>query len=243
MNLWGITDVGAVRSDNQDYYQIEWLSEDVVLAVVCDGMGGANAGNIASRVAGDCFVASVRADTVHGQPQGGQQWPQILERAAAAANGTVYAMSVANFEMRGMGTTLVAALITAAHIWVVNIGDSRCYAIESGSITQVSRDHSLVEALVVRGEITPAQARRHPKKNLITRSVGVDETVMADIFERPNMGGCLLLCSDGLSNALTDEQLCAAVMAEEKESCCRRLLDAALAAGATDNVTVILAQL
>lgn len=238
-----MTDVGAVRSDNQDSFQIEQLRENVVLAVICDGMGGANAGNVASELAGSCFVSAVREGWNGAAGPEEPLWPRILEEAAQKANAAVHAMSVSHFEMRGMGTTLVGALVTPEQIWVVNIGDSRCYGIENGVIRQISRDHSVVGVLLERGEITPEQARVHPQKHLITRSVGVDEDVMADVFECPNRGGYLLLCSDGLSNVLTDAEICAAVLETDGAACCQKLRKLALEAGAPDNITVILVQL
>lgn len=240
MKVWGITDIGVVRSDNQDSYQIEWLDEQNVLLVVCDGMGGARAGSVASSTAAASFMASVRDLAQGGGPW---DWPEILQQAVLQANQEVHSMSLAQEECRGMGTTLVAALVTPQKIWVANVGDSRCYQVEEGDIVRISRDHSLVEDLVDRGEITREQARVHPKKNLITRAVGVDRTVKADLFERDNRGGYLVLCSDGLSNVVTDEELRREVVAEEKETCCQRLLNLALDRGAPDNVTVVVAQL
>ena len=238
MNLWGITDIGAVRNDNQDSYRIQWLGEGAALAVVCDGMGGARAGNVASATAVERFVQQVQSQGP--QPEG---WGQVLLQAAQAANQEVYSLSVRQPEYQGMGTTLVAALATDQAIWVVNIGDSRCYQILEGHITRVTRDHSLVEDLVRQGEITPEQARVHPRKNLITRALGVESTVQTDLFELPNRGGYLLLCSDGLSNTVTDEELRREVVAEEKDSCCQRLLRLSLKRGAPDNVTAVLVQL
>lgn len=237
MNTWGITDIGLVRIENEDSYRIERLNDDVVLAVVCDGMGGARAGNVASRMAAEAFMAEVRSAAAQGN------WADILKQAVMTANERVFSASLANPEYRGMGTTLVAALVTPERIWIANVGDSRCYQILEGDISRVTRDHSFVEDLVMRGEITPEQARVHPKKNLITRALGVDYTVKVDIFERDNCGGYLILCSDGLSNLLSDEELRNEVVAEEKESCCSRLLRRALDRGAPDNVTVVIVQL
>lgn len=238
MKLWGITDIGAVRSDNQDNYQITRMDEWTALAVVCDGMGGARGGNVASRIAVAEFSASVQAAFGTAVP-----WPGALEEAVQKANAAVYETSQRDEACRGMGTTLVAALITPDTVYVLNVGDSRCYQIVGGIITQVSRDHSLVEDLYKRGDITREQARVHPQKNLITRALGVDRSVRADLFERPNEGGYLLLCSDGLSNVVTDEELRREVVAEDKESCCQRLLRLALDRGAPDNVTAIFAGL
>ncbi len=237
MKLWSITDIGAVRSDNQDSLRIEWLDEGTALAVVCDGMGGAKAGSVASRMAVSEFVEALRTKTPD------ITWSQAMERAVGRANTRVYDASLRNVDCQGMGTTLVAALVTEQTLYILNVGDSRCYEIAEGKIAQITRDHSLVEDLLERGDITREQARVHPQKNLITRALGVDYSVKADIFQRPNCGGYLLLCSDGLSNMVTDEELRLEVVSDDKENCCRRLLQRALDRGAPDNVTVIVVQL
>ena len=238
MNLWGVTDIGAVRNDTQDSYRMERLDEHTALAVVCDGMGGARAGNVASSTAVERFTQTLIEQ--HPQADG---WAGALRHAVARANEEVYSISQDRPECRGMGTTLVAALATEETLWVVNIGDSRCYQVLDGAIRRVTRDHSLVENLVEQGEITREQARVHPQKNLITRALGVDRTVQEDLFELNNMGGYLLLCSDGLSNIVTDEELRREVVAEDKAGCCQRLLRLALERGAPDNVTAVLVQL
>lgn len=240
MKIWGITDIGAVRSDNQDSYRAEEIAQRAALAVVCDGMGGARAGNVASAVAADALVEAVKR-TAQEQPD--TPWPDVLLNAVALANRAVHDLSRANEEYRGMGTTLVAALITHETIWVANVGDSRCYYIREGAMTRVSRDHSLVEDLVERGEITREEARRHPKRNLITRALGVDQDVKADLFECGNCGGYLLLCSDGLSNMASEEELRGEIVHPDKETCCQRLLQLALDRGAPDNVTAVVVQL
>ena len=237
MKIWGITDIGLVRSENQDSYRIKQFDDATALAVVCDGMGGARGGNIASNLAADAFAVEVEAVLP------AEDKKAVLAEAACAANERVFSASVSNPEYRGMGTTLVAAFVTPEKIWIANVGDSRCYQILNGDITRVTRDHSFVEDLVLRGEITPEQARTHPKKNLITRAVGVDHTVKTDVFECENQGGYLVLCSDGLSNQVTDEEIRSEVVAEDKETCCQRLLKRALYKGAPDNVTVVIVQL
>ena len=237
MKIWGITDIGLVRSENQDSYRIKQLDGAAALTVVCDGMGGARGGNVASSLAADAFASEVEGAFAAQEPQ------KLLMDAVAAANEKVFSTAMSNPEYRGMGTTLVAALVTPEKIWIANVGDSRCYRIQDGDIGRVTRDHSFVEDLVLRGEITPEQARVHPKKNLITRAVGVDHTVKTDVFECENHGGYLVLCSDGLSNQVTDEEIRSEVVAEDKENCCQRLLNRALEKGAPDNVTVVIVQL
>ena len=144
-----------------------------------------------------------------------------------------------------MGTTAVAAVVLGETVAVLNVGDSRCYFVDDQTIDQITRDHSLVNDLVLRGELTPEEARHHPSKNLITRALGVEEMVKPDIYMlQRKAGGYLLLCSDGLSNTVTDPEIQYEVIhGGEPEDCCQRLFDIALTRGAPDNVTVVLVQL
>lgn len=239
MNLWGITDRGSVRRENQDAYRAALLREGLALGVVCDGMGGALAGNVASTLAVEAFWNEVAAGCAEGLPE---EPDQVMARALSVSNAQVYRRSMEDAQCHGMGTTLVAALCCGRRAWVVNVGDSRCYLADEESIRQVSRDHSLVEVLVDRGEITREQARSHPHKNLITRALGVEPEVEADIFtvECPE-DGFLLLCSDGLSNQVTNQELLYEMIhGGQPETCCGRMLEIALSRGAPDNVTAVL---
>ena len=242
MNIWGITDVGIVRQQNQDDYHIELLAEDMALGIVCDGMGGAKAGNVASQLAVETFLETAKA-----QPP--EQWrnePEaLLHFAAEQANGAVHFRANIDADCRGMGTTMVAALVIGNQAYVLNIGDSRCYLVRPEGISRVTRDHSVVEDLVARGQITLEQARQHPQKNLITRALGTESKLRADLFRQPmEPGDALLLCSDGLSNMVSDQELLYEVLhGGPAEDCCRRLLDIALSRGAPDNVTAVLLQM
>lgn len=245
MNLYGLTDIGLVRKNNQDSYAIRVLDDNQAIAVVCDGMGGARAGNVASAVAVEAFSAALEDSCRQGIPDDPDKKRSLLFNACLAANAQVYELSATNQEYFGMGTTLVAALILPSEVYVVNIGDSRCYIWHEGTLTQVTSDHSLVQALVDCGDITPEEARTHPKKNVITRALGVEEETRCDIFafERHD-GDKLLLCSDGLSNAVTDETMTMELSAQiSAEDTAKVLLSRAVEQGAPDNVTVILAQL
>lgn len=245
MNLFGLTDIGLVRKMNQDSYAVRVLDEDLAIAVVCDGMGGAQAGNVASAVAVEAFAASLEESCKQGVPPDAESKQEIMRICCRTANTRVYELSQSNPEYHGMGTTLVAALILSHEIYVVNVGDSRCYIWSENKLTQITSDHSLVQALVDCGDITREEARTHPKKNLITRALGIDDSIRCDVFRTDrNTGDKLLLCSDGLSNVVTDE-----VMQKElellvsPEDTARTLLSLAVEQGAPDNVTVILAQL
>ena len=244
MKLFGVTDVGRHRKDNQDSFVFREL-DGAALLLVCDGMGGAQAGSVASSVAVAAFSAFVEERFAQGPRDDPEWWEDTLAEACAQANQKVFELAQANPEYRGMGTTLVAALALPGESYVVNVGDSRCYLLENGMIRQVTVDHSLVQLLVDRGEITPDQARIHPQKNLITRALGVDSHVEYDLNRlSPRPGSRLLLCSDGLSNMLEDRTLlCLSGQEGDPERFCQRLLEQALERGAPDNVTVVLAQL
>lgn len=245
MNVFGLTDIGTLRKDNQDSYALRMLDEQLAVIVVCDGMGGAQAGNVASAVAVEAFCSAVETACRPGVPEQAEQRGELLTSACREANRQVYELSCANREYQGMGTTLVAALVMPNEILVVNVGDSRCYLIGDEAIRQITRDHSLVQVLVDRGEITKEEARTHPKKNLITRALGVDSDVACDLFRvTPGKHDRLLLCSDGLTNVLPDEVLHREVTAcSEPETACRNLLALTLEQGAPDNVTAVIAQL
>lgn len=243
IRYWGITDVGAVRPQNQDAYYLQPVGEDMVAALVCDGMGGARAGNVASSLAvenASAYLESLSDDELTVAPK------DALTQAATLANEAVYVKAAVESECRGMGTTMVAALVAPnGKAVLLNIGDSRAYRIGEEGIAKVTRDHSVVEALVHRGQITPEEARQHPQKNLITRCLGAEKNARTDLYQIDlNSGEFLLLCSDGLSNVLSDQELLYEVIhGGEPESCCRRMLDIALSRGAPDNVTAVLIQL
>ena len=238
MKLWGGTDTGIVRTQNQDGYFIAQYGDDLLCAVVCDGMGGARAGNVASELAVEVFAAAMEGlgEQVPDDPQ------MLLKRIAADANHAVHTQATFHSDYAGMGTTMVAALVVGSCAHVLNIGDSRAYHVKENSIVRVTRDHSYVEDLVERGEITPEEARYHPRKNLITRALGSMQNVRADLFERElGAGEYLLLCSDGLTNVLTDQEILDEIIhGGSPDSCCSRLIDLVLSRGAPDNVTAVL---
>lgn len=240
MQVWGLTDPGCVRKQNQDSYHIERLDRNTMLCVVCDGMGGAKSGNIASSLASDVFVQEVRRSWNAGMER--EKLDQMLQGAVKLANFTVFDQAAQFEEFDGMGTTLVAVLIKGRHVTVVNVGDSRAYCIDDDGIRQLTRDHSLVQMMVDRGELTPEMARTYPGKNLITRAIGTEPTVLSDIFHLDvKKGDFLLLCSDGLSNMMDEqEMLFEVVHGVKKQFCCERLLNIAKNRGAPDNVTSVL---
>ena len=240
MQSWGLTDTGCVRKQNQDAYQIEKLDRTSLLCVVCDGMGGAKSGNIASTLAVDVFVQEVRQSWKPRLEQ--EKIDQILRNAVKLANFTVYDQAQQFPEFDGMGTTLVAVLIHGKKATVINVGDSRAYGIDESGIRQITKDHSLVQLMVDRGELTAERAKTYPGKNFITRAIGTEPTIMSDIFHLDvSKGDYFLLCSDGLSNVKDDQEILFEVVhGVNKAHCCKRLLNIAKNRGAPDNVTSVL---
>ena len=242
MQAWGITDVGNVRAQNQDYYQTADLGNEALLAVVCDGMGGAKAGNVASRLACEVFTEEVQRSYKKDMTPG--ETERVLRNAASLANVSVYEQSCLSEEFRGMGTTLVALLVRSGAATVLNIGDSRAYYVDPDGIRCVTTDHSVVQYTVSRGELTPEQAKTHPSKNLITRAIGPGAQILPDVFQVPvHSGDFFLLCSDGLSNQMADQEILFEIAhGVRPDDCCQRLLDIAKERGAPDNVTCVLVE-
>ena len=242
MQYWSLTDPGCVRTQNQDALEILQLDRNTLLCVVCDGMGGAKAGNVASAMAAEMFTQDVKRN-YHGG-LGVQATAQMLEQAVTQANLVVYDKSRESDEFYGMGTTLVAAIISGKKATVLNVGDSRCYHLRNDGIRQITVDHSLVQMMVHRGELTPEQAKKYPGKNMITRAIGTESNVQCDLFHldvERNDG--LLLCTDGLSNLLDDQEiLFEFIHGSQRQDCCLQLLAVAKNRGAPDNVTCVLAQ-
>ena len=243
MEFWGITDSGKVRKHNQDFYKVQ-SNEDNTIAVlvVCDGMGGANAGNVASELAAEAFMKNMSCLIESKEDLGSQNdIAAVLTDAVLAANTVVFDKSLQDEEFAGMGTTLTAAVSTGDGEVVANIGDSRLYHVTEKEITQITRDHSVVEDMIERGEITRKEARRHPSRNLITRALGTSFYEPPDIFFlNLNSGDFILLCSDGLSNVVLDKEIQVELRRGKtvRESC-EILVDLALERGAPDNVTAV----
>lgn len=243
MQYWGLTDPGCIRPQNQDAFQIEQLDKNTLLCVVCDGMGGAKSGNVASTLAVDVFVQEVKRTWTPDMDM--EMVDQMLRGAVKLANFTVFDQAQQFEEFLGMGTTMVAVLIRGREVTIVNVGDSRAYGVNQGGIRQLTKDHSLVQLMVERGELTPERARTYPGKNFITRAIGTESVVDCDVFHhKVERGDCLLLCSDGLSNMMDDQEILFEVVhGINKQYCCQRLLDIAKNRGAPDNVTSILIQI
>jgi len=236
MKAFGITDVGQGRSMNQDF---EFASETAVgnlpnLFVVADGMGGHKAGDLASRYTVEVLLDSIRANKEKNPIK-------VIRTAIEEANRCVLKMAEEDKELMGMGTTVVVATIVGHYMYVANVGDSRLYLIRD-DIRQITKDHSLVEEMVRRGKLRKEEARNHPNKNVITRAIGAEKDVVIDFFDlRLRKEDIVLLCSDGLSNMLEDEEIRNIVKSDEGiEKIAKELITAANRNGGKDNITVVL---
>lgn len=246
MEFFATTDVGSVRDHNEDNFLAKEY-ENAALFAVFDGMGGANAGETASKFARDeverYFDAFFR-ESGRTEPAAVQA---ALASAADRANFRIFSAASGDKSLEGMGTTLVAALLIHDKIYVANVGDSRAYLIDKDGALQITRDHSFVQYLVDMGKITPEEARTNPQKNIITRAVGVEKEVSVDVSvleKKQYKDKVLLLCSDGLSNYFDAPTL--AKYYAESENCTayvQTLIDAANAAGGSDNITAIAVKL
>jgi protein phosphatase len=226
---------GRKRPTNEDAFG---FSVEHGVYVVCDGMGGAAAGEIASSLAVDEMIRLMSNRTT-------QAANDAALDAIQCANTAIYSRSQRSSKLSGMGTTLVALVAGGQHLWVMNVGDSRCYRLRHGSLEQITLDHSLVEEQVRIGNMTPEEALRSPLRNVITRALGTQCEVTADVFEmQPEPGDLFLLCSDGLTRELSDEQLLPLLQLDEPlDHLCGNLVAAANKAGGHDNITCIVVRI
>jgi len=234
MKRAGRTETG-LREQNEDRYLI-LDTNDVHLVAVSDGMGGHRAGEIASATAVDTLADCLK--------DGFDEWEGALSAAFTKVNTAVHTLGRSDDAMYGMGCTLVAALYDDTRFVAANIGDSRLYHFDGETVRQITHDHSFVAELVRRGAITPQEAKTHPRRNLITRAVGTEARVSADLFPCEwKKGDMLLLCSDGLCGALDEPELAAYLRnCTDLDATCATLIGRALAAGSRDNITVVLVQ-
>lgn len=240
LKTFSVTDIGRKRRINQDFV---YSSEQPVgnlpnLFVVADGMGGHNAGDYASRITVETIVERA-ADSAETDPI------RILDDAIQYANARIRRLAESSSLLEGMGTTVVAAVCGERRLCVANVGDSRLYIVNRGGIRQITRDHSWVEEMVRRGGIAREDARNHPDKNIITRAVGAEDTVKADFFTiQLEAGDCVLMCTDGLTNMLEDEEIRMILDgARDIVEGAEELVKTANKNGGKDNISVILIEL
>lgn len=239
MRINGKTDIGCNRTENQDTFRSGDRPGVGAWGIVCDGMGGAQNGKLASAVAADCMEELLYQRVVDNEPDDTPE--QMMRDAISLANAEVFTRSGSGESM--MGTTVVCAFIRNRVLHIAHVGDSRAYLYQNGKLHQLTRDHSMVQEMVDMGSITEEEADHHPEKNVITRALGVEEDVAPSYSEEPiDAGSIVLMCSDGLSNMVSAERM-AELMEEEKfGNLADALVDEALEAGGDDNITVLLMQ-
>lgn len=235
MRVFAKTDRGKVRSINQDAFYINTLSDGTALAVVCDGMGGASAGDIASKTAVE--IISQYVLNAYHKSMTSDDIIRLLDNAIASANLEVFSLAQKDEQLNGMGTTVVATIASATQAVICNVGDSRAYLIND-TLQQVTRDHSVVQSLVESGKLSSEQARVHPEKNVITRALGVEENVLTDSY-CIDLGADdkLLLCTDGLSNYADAESILRIVNNNVLDKATDLLIKEANQNGGRDNIT------
>lgn len=242
MEVWGKTDIGKSRTLNQDYFYCKILPNNIAILCVCDGMGGTNGGQIASEHASKEFVREISANISNDIDDDTAK--KILEDAVESSNRIVYNMSCSDETISEMGTTLIGGFVINSTLYLANIGDSRCYHADFNKITQVTKDHSLVQQLLDDGKITKEETLSHPNKNIITRAVGVGVISSADIYKvKLEKYENIILCSDGLYNSVDDSIIHSITLTDKViHEKCDILIDTANSFGGLDNITAIILQ-
>lgn len=239
MKVSAKTDIGRTRAENQDNYRSGMMPDGTFWALVCDGMGGGYNGKLAAVLAADCAEEYIFTALEAKPPQ--REFETILRQAVDRANDEVHAQALREGQV--MGTTIVCAIIRGASLHLVHVGDSRAYVFDEGKLTQITKDHSLVQEMVEQGVLSAAQALHHPEKNIITRALGVEPQVECDYQRRRlKKGALLLLCSDGLTNMVGDAQIALRLAETDFYDTVSVLVNDALLAGGTDNITIVLLQ-
>lgn len=240
MIIFGASNTGKVRKDNQDSYLFDTFGSNTGFAVVCDGMGGPGGGKTASSIAVNSFAKFMSSLTDNCDEE---KIKETFQKAIDCANKEIYNKALGDASLKGMGTTLVSSVIVKDTGYFVNVGDSRAYLIRDGSIRRISHDHSAVQQLVDNGMLTESQARNHPNKNIITRAMGVEENVCFDFFkEKVYNNDMILLCSDGITNYIDDLEIPFETVKRKDniETIPQILIELANSRGGADNSTVVI---
>jgi serine/threonine protein phosphatase PrpC len=238
------SDIGRVRHVNEDQSWVSQLNNGITLAIVADGMGGHQAGDVASQKAVDAFRSMLEQSAAKADLSV-QEGKMLIRQAITQANEAVFELASRNENYHNMGTTIVAALVKKDNAIIGHVGDSRAYKITEGVIKQITFDHTLVNELVKSGQLSEEEAAHHPRRNVLTRAVGTDSHVEIEVQAIEwSPQDVLLLCSDGLSNMVSDQQILQTVMTEKLELDAKadHLIQLALHAGGDDNITVVLLQ-
>ena len=237
MKIYSQIDIGKERSLNQDAFFAGEISQDIAFAVVCDGMGGANAGDVASQTA--VKIISEYIINSYRKKMTIDDFSKVLRNALLSANITLFDMALKDEKLKGMGTTAVVAVVKGDEVAIAHVGDSRIYLVNE-SLTQLTRDHSIVQTLIESGEITPEAAEKHPRKNVITRALGVEGDVAVDTAElKLSDNETLLLCTDGLTNFTSSDDILKTFKENDISLVPEMLVNLANQGGGGDNITVV----
>lgn len=237
MRIYSKSDIGLVRSSNQDAFNTGSVSDDIAWAVVCDGMGGANGGNIASEIAVNRITQQIEELLPKIEDK---DVSNTLKTIVYKANIDIYEKASENHELNGMGTTVVLALIIKDKLHIVHAGDSRAYLISKEVIQQLTTDHSIVQEMVRTGEITPKEAETHPRKNIITRALGIEDEVELDYGSfNISEGEKVLICTDGLTNYINQDEIKHMISEFDGQDLIDKLVSTAKDRGGSDNITVV----
>ena len=238
MNYWGLSDQGRIRENNEDSFSVTRNTVDNILCVVCDGIGGAKNGEWASNLLSWEMAENFRETGAFNGVNAAKRW---LRNQIQLINQEIYQQSLLNANCKGMGTTLVCCLVYKTGIVIACSGDSRCYGYNSQGLTQITKDHTLVNSLVEKGELTPAQAAKHPGRHILSRAIGVDKTAKIDFFNLPLADMTLLFCSDGLHGMISDSSINNVLKRKiNGEKKVKELVEIANNQGGYDNITVVL---
>ncbi len=238
MKIVAKTDKGKIRKDNQDSYAAGELPGGVTWAVVCDGMGGAAGGSVASSIAVKMISEKITASYQHGMSDNSIR--NMLISVIETANTSIYEMSQSIESLNGMGTTVVAAIVRDNMLYLAHAGDSRAYRISDGGIKQLTRDHSVVQDMVEHGEITEEQAKEHPGKHIITRALGVGGDIDVDFSQEDlDAKDIIVICTDGLTNYVETDDIYNATRDDHYYEIADRLVNLANENGGGDNITVV----
>lgn len=238
MLIVGATDVGKVRSANEDGYDFGIFDDGTAWAIVCDGMGGVRGGHIASSLVLE--MVSEKIKKCYNKLMPSYSFENMLLSTITTANVIVHDRSFTDEDLKGMGTTIAAVIVKDHIACIAHVGDSRVYKISEGTIKQITKDHSLAQEMLDRGQLTQEEFENYPKKNIITRALGVDEDIDIDFdFTALEDGESLVLCSDGLSGLISDEDILRIYNDNSINTVCEKYIEAANGNGGHDNITVV----
>lgn len=241
MNIAGKTDVGSVRDMNQDFIKFHRFDEETALLIVCDGMGGAAAGNVASEVAVNSIYETFLKKFNYSQND--RELKTIMTSAVNGANLDVFDLAQNNDDYYGMGTTSVVVFISQGYAYTIHAGDSRAYIIYPDEIKRLTNDHSIVQQLISNNMITEEEAKTHPKRNVITRALGIEECLETDFsITSLKKNYSILICSDGLTNYVEEKDILEIVKNFDVDKACEELVKLANKNGGGDNISVVIAK-